>query len=66
MAGAAVKLEGDHVLIRIPVEDIQALRVALEPCGCVASKSNPTMERRKALVRALGTVLVKIAQRKRG
>lgn len=53
MPGATVKREGDMAVIRVPMIEIHALRVALADCPCGAAKSNATQERRRALDRAL-------------
>jgi len=38
----SIKREGDHIVIRLPVEDVHGLRVALQPCPCKGAKSNST------------------------
>lgn len=41
-------------VIRVPIDEIHGLRVALQRCPCAASKSNATAEIRERLDRALG------------
>mgnify|MGYP000047125199 CR=1 FL=1 len=50
----SVSVEGGLGVIKIPLDMIHELRVALQPCTCIAAKSNATLETRKRLDRALG------------
>lgn len=51
----SVSLDGEtHGIIRIPLHELQALRVALAPCGCRANKSLATERTRESLRGALG------------
>jgi hypothetical protein len=55
-ATGSVSVEGDHAVIRVPLSQVHALRVALAPCPCRAPKSNSNAEVRARLARALGTL----------
>lgn len=46
-------IEGDMGVIRIPLSEIHALRVALQPCPCKATKSTEGTEMRQRLETAL-------------
>lgn len=53
-----VSREGSFVVIRIPADQVQAFRVALQECRCVtckAARSRATETRLDRLVRALGS-----------
>lgn len=41
----------------IPTEDVQSLRIALQPCQCKATKSAATLEIRARFERALAKAL---------
>lgn len=49
-----IYVEGDEVVIRLPMSDLHGLRVALEECPCKATKSNATRDVRQRISRALG------------
>lgn len=55
----SVRREGDMVVIRVPVEDVHSLRVALAPCPCKGAKSASTASIRDRLSKALARVEVK-------
>lgn len=55
--GGKIRRDGDFATITLPVDQVQNLRVALQPCGCAANKTNYGLNLRKRLVRALGQVL---------
>ena len=54
MKGASVKREGEFAVIRLPISEVQALRVALASCPCKAPKSTATTATRERLRQALG------------
>lgn len=56
-AKGGISREGEYIIIRIPVEDAQSLRVAMHPCGCRAPKSNSTADIRDRIIRGLGRAL---------
>ncbi|MTH66719.1 hypothetical protein [Paracoccus shanxieyensis] len=56
MAGASVRIEDGHAVIRIPLPEVHALRVALAECPCRAPKSEATADIRKRLAVALGRI----------
>lgn len=58
----AIREEDGYAIIRIPLEDVHSLRVALAPCPCRAPKSNETQNIRARLARGLR----KIGTRKEG
>ena len=43
--------------IFLPIEDVHALRIALQPCPCKAAKSNKTADTRTRLERGLAKAL---------
>lgn len=49
--------DGEYVVIRIPLEDVHSLRVAMHPCPCKAVKSNSTKDIRASLERGLARAL---------
>lgn len=51
-----VHAEDGYAVIRITLEDVHSLRVALHRCPCKAAKSNSTADIRDRLERALGTL----------
>jgi hypothetical protein len=59
---SSVKREGDEAVIRLPMSEVHALRVALEPCPCKASKSKSTQDIRARLCGALGRIEAKGGQ----
>lgn len=52
----SLAIEGDLAVIRLPLSQVHALRVALAPCPCRASKSTATDDIRRRLARSLGTL----------
>lgn len=57
-----LSIEGDMGVIRIPLSEIHALRVALRPCPCRAPKSTSTTEIRQRLEGALAKLQSKAAR----
>jgi hypothetical protein len=57
--GGTVVREGDFAVIRLPIDKVQDLRVAIQPCPCRAAKTNAGIIMREQIVRALGRVLFK-------
>lgn len=55
--GGTITREGKDAVIRLPIAQVHRLRVALNPCGCIANKTNATVAVRSALKRALGAVI---------
>lgn len=53
---AAIREEDGYAMIRIPIEEVHALRVALSPCPCRSAKSISTGTIRQRLYRALGRI----------
>lgn len=56
----SVTREGDFAVIRIPMDDVHGLRVALQPCSCAATKSKATAGIRWKLDRALAKIGAKL------
>lgn len=56
---AGVRIEGGYALIRVPLDRVHGLRVALAECPCRVTKSLPTVNIRLALAAALGKALSK-------
>lgn len=54
---ASITRDGTDILIRMPVADVQSLRVALQPCPCRATKSHSTRDIRARLDRGLAAAL---------
>ena len=52
----SLAIEGDLAVIRLPLSQVHALRVALAPCPCRAPKSAGTDDIRRRLARSLGTL----------
>ena len=52
----SVKREGGFAVIRVPLEEVHSLRVALAPCPCKGTKSISTASIRWRLARALGQI----------
>lgn len=50
----SVKIEDGFAVIRVPLGDVHALRVALAECPCKSPKSNSTAKIRKRIATALG------------
>ena len=53
----SVKREGGFTVIRVPLEEVHSLRVALAPCPCKATKSKGSAGIRWRLAKALGKVV---------
>lgn len=49
-----VRVEGGYAVVRIPLDQVHGMRVALAECPCRATKSFATADIRKSLERALG------------
>ncbi|MCT4369090.1 hypothetical protein CLG85_001530 [Yangia mangrovi] len=49
----SIKIEGDMVVIRVPLAEAHSLRVALEPCPCKATKSAATASIRERIAKGL-------------
>lgn len=54
---SSVRLEGDEVVIRLPLARVHDLRVSLAECPCRAPKALGTMGIRQALEKALGRLV---------
>lgn len=50
---SSITREGGEIVIRLPIEEVHGLRVALQPCPCKAAKSNATASIRERLERGL-------------
>lgn len=48
-----VERQGDYGVIYLPMKEVHALRVALQPCPCKAAKSNSTATIRARLEKGL-------------
>ena len=53
----SVRIEDGHAVIRIPLDQVHGLRVALAECPCRAVKSEATTAIRRALDKALAQAL---------
>ena len=53
MSGRSVTLDGEYAVIRIPMNEVHGLRVALAPCPCKGPKAEGTSSIRDNLSRAL-------------
>lgn len=49
--------EGENIIITVPLDQAQSLRVALQPCPCKSTKSNKTDEIRTRFVRGIGKAM---------
>lgn len=58
----AVRVEDGFAVIRLPLDQIHGLRVALAECPCKASKSTATQAIRHRLSRALGQLQQRIGR----
>lgn len=56
MAGSITR-EGDFIIVRLPLDEVHSLRVALQPCPCKAPKSHTTAEIRKRLEKGLARAM---------
>lgn len=54
MSKTTARREGDNVIVTIPIKEVIALRIALQPCPCRSTKSNATRETRERFVKGLG------------
>lgn len=54
---ARITREGGDILIRVPVDEVQSLRIALQPCTCRNTKSTATAAIRNRFVKGLGQAL---------
>jgi len=52
-----VTVEDGHAVIRVPLDEVHSLRVALDDCPCKSTKSHATTNIRKSLQRALAAVI---------
>ena len=60
----SVRIDNDgHAVIRIPLDEVHGLRVALAECPCRAVKSEATTATRRALDKALAQAIAKKGQR---
>ena len=55
----SIRVEDGMAVIRMPLKDAHALRVALNPCPCKAPKSNRTLDIRAKFARVLATLAAK-------
>jgi hypothetical protein len=58
-----VTVENAHAVIRIPLDEVHGLRVALGECPCKAPKSNATRVVREGLAADLAKALGKVPTR---
>lgn len=49
----SITKEAGYAVIRVPLPEVHSLRVALEPCGCRATKSKSTEDIRARLSKGL-------------
>ncbi len=49
--------EGENIIITVPIEEAQCLRVALQPCMCKHTKSAGTAELRARFVKGIGMAM---------
>ena len=49
MSTGTITRDGEYAVIRIPLSEVHGLRVALEPCCCLASKSTATADIRRRI-----------------
>lgn len=59
-----VRIDGDDLVIRIPLSEVHEYRTALASCPCGASKSSATQKRRDALSAAIARATAGIPVRK--
>lgn len=57
----SVRIEDGHAVIRIPLEQVHGLQVALAPCPCRAVKSEATTATRRGLEKALAQALARMS-----
>lgn len=62
--GGSITREGDFVVIRIPVSQVQDFRVALQECPCKSNKTTAGIQKRKSLVKGLGAALFNRGKRR--
>lgn len=56
MTGSITR-EGRYLVVRLPIEEVHGLRVALQPCPCKAPKSSATADIRQRLEQGLARAL---------
>ncbi len=54
--GIRVEREGGDAVIRIPIDRVHGFRVMLQPCSCVAAKSNATSDIRREVDKRLARI----------
>lgn len=59
MKTGSITKEDGMAVIRIPLEEVHGLRVALQPCPCRATKSNATTDIRNRLDKGLARLMAK-------
>ena len=52
----SIKVEDGHAVIRIPLDEVHGLRVAMQGCPCRATKSNSTRDIRESIGKALARI----------
>ena len=52
----SIRVEDGYAVIRIPLEEVHSLRVALQGCPCRATKSNSTKNIRESIEKALARI----------
>ncbi len=57
MTKTTARREGDTIVITVPIEEAQSLRVALQPCMCGHTKSKSTAKIRDRFVRGIGMAM---------
>lgn len=55
--GGSISRVGDEAVIRIPLGEVQNLRVALQECPCKSNKTSAGIALRQRIVQGLGRVL---------
>lgn len=56
-ARGSIKREGQFAVIRLPMSEVHALRVALAECPCRATKSTETAAIRARIAHGLGVLV---------
>lgn len=54
---STARREGDMIVITVPIEEAQSLRVALQPCLCGHTKSAATAKIRARFVKGIGMAM---------
>lgn len=57
LGSGTISRVGDEVIIRIPISQVQNLRVALQECPCKSNKTSAGIALRRRMVQGLGRVL---------